>query len=181
MLLGIDPGVNNCGLAIIDDSKSFKVIETFNVKNTRKFTEEEKVLEQKYNSRVVKVQNIIHHVLRYLDKYPDLNVFAIEAPFYNSLTPMAYGSLMEVISAIKYQIIINKDIKFKMLEPLLVKKLFANKSNAKKEVMREFLFKKKKSKEIDISLDITELSEHEVDAIAIAFVYHHSQKDEEKV
>lgn len=176
MLLGIDPGINNCGLAIIDNSKHFKVVDTHNVKNTRKFTDEEKNLEQIYGSRAVKVIHIVNTINEYLDKYPEIDVFAIEAPFYNSLTPMAYGSLMEVISAIKYQIIVTKNLKFKMLEPLLVKKMFAFKSNAKKEVMKDFLFKKQASKEIDIKLDVETLTEHEVDAIAIAFVYDHSQK-----
>ena len=174
MLLGIDPGVNNCGLTVVDTSSSFKVLCTHNVKNARKFSESEKQLEKEFNARVVKVTAILDQVNALLSEYPQIDLVAIEAPFYNSFTPAAYGSLLEVISAIKYTILIPRKLPFKMLEPMLVKKMFAQKAMAKKDLMKQFLVRKKEQGEIMMDLDIESLSEHEIDAIAIAFVYHAS-------
>ena len=178
MLLGIDPGVNNCGLAVVDTSGVFKVSTTHNVKNARKFTDQEKLLEKEFNTRVVKVTAIVAKVEETLALYPQINFVAIEAPFYNHLTPQAYGSLLEVISAIKYSILIPRKLQFRMLEPMLVKKLFANKAMAKKEVMKQFLIAKKESGAIELEVDIETLSEHEIDAIAISYSHHISTPQE---
>lgn len=172
MLLSIDPGVNNCGLSVADTNQQFKVLLTHNVKNTRKFTDAEKVLEAEYNTRVVKVFAIHNKILEVLETYPEINDVAIEAPFYNHLTPQAYGSLLEVISVIKYNILIPRKLPYCMLEPMLVKKLFANKGMAKKEIMKQFLVAKAASGEILLPADIETMTEHEIDAVAIGFVHH---------
>lgn len=173
MLLSIDPGVNNCGIAVIDITDKFTVIETYNVTNTRKFTEEEKQVEKEFGARVVKVNSIMHHVERLLNLHPSADHVVIEAPFYNALTPLAYGSLLEVITAIKYRVLIPRGIHFTMVEPLLVKRLFINvkldKGLKRKEVMKDFLYKKVNSGDIITSINIDELTEHEVDAIAVGF------------
>ena len=80
MLLAIDPGVNNCGIAVADTSGIFKVVETQNVKNARKFTDVEKLVEAEYGARVVKVQHITDSVSLTLDKYPDVREVSIETP-----------------------------------------------------------------------------------------------------
>ena len=171
MLLGIDPGVNNCGFAVADVDEKFCVVETHNVKNARKFTDQEKEMEREFNTRVVKVTAIMNKLVEFLDKYPKINYVAIEAPFYNHLTPQAYGSLLEVISALKYNVLIPRGIKFRMLEPMLVKKLFANKGMAKKEIMKQFLISKKQSGDIVMEADIETLTEHEIDAVAVTYVH----------
>jgi hypothetical protein len=91
---------------------------------------------------------------------------------------MAYGSLLEVIFSIKYSIILNRDLKFKLIEPLLIKKLFANQGQTSKEVMKQFLIKKQKNKDILIEKNIEEMSEHEVDSVAIGFVHYLSILEE---
>lgn len=173
MLLSIDPGVNNCGLAVIDYTESFKVLDTYNVNNSRRFTDDEKVVEKEFGARVVKVNSILTHVQRLIDNYKGIDHVVIEAPFYNALTPMAYGSLIEVITAIKYRILIPQHLTFTMAEPLLVKKVFINikldKSLKRKEVMRKFLSKKVSSGEITMDIDVENLTEHEIDAIAVGF------------
>ena len=172
MLLGIDPGVNNCGLTVVDTTAGFSVITTHSVKNARKFTDAEKELEQEFNTRVVKVSAIINKVNEVLDAYPLIDYVAIEAPFYNRLTPQAFGSLLEVIAAIKYNILVPRKMKFRMLEPMLVKKIFAEKGMAKKEVMKQFLISKKAAGTILMDIDIETLSEHEIDAIAIVYSHY---------
>lgn len=173
MLLSIDPGINNCGLAVIDYESDFTVLESFNVNNTRRFTPEEKALEKIFGLRVVKVNFILHHVWRLLKAYPDIDHVAIEAPFYSALTPLAYGSLLEVISAIKYTILVPEGIPYSMTEPLLVKRMFINvklnKDMKKKEAMRLFLTKKVMEGDILLNVEPETLSEHEIDAIAVGY------------
>lgn len=171
-ILSIDPGINNCGLSVINYEKEFTVIETCLVKNARKFTDSEKVIESKFGNRAVKVIAILNTIDSILTTYKDIDTIVIEAPFYNALTPMAYGSLLEVIFAIKYTIVIKKELGFKLVEPLLVKKLFSNQSQASKEAMKQFLIKKKENKDILLNKDVTELSEHEIDSIAVGYIHY---------
>jgi Holliday junction resolvasome RuvABC endonuclease subunit len=173
MLLSIDPGINNCGIAAIEHSAAFTVVETFNVNNARRFTEEEKLLEKTFGTRVVKVNFILAHVRRFLKNYPEIDHVAIEAPFYSALTPLAYGSLLEVISAIKYAILVPDSIPYSMAEPLLVKRAFFNvkigRDMKKKDVVRQFMEKKVASGEILINVSVDTLTEHEIDAVAVGF------------
>lgn len=171
MYISCDPGVAFCGLAVIDPSTHCKVVEHHLVKNTRKFTDEEKAMESVYGARTVKVFAILNKLTELIEKYP-VTLIVVEAPFYNALTPLAYGSLLEVIVAIKYRLVIEHKLQFKMIEPLLVKKLFASKGMANKEAMRHFLTMKKNDKHVDLQSEIETLSEHEIDAIAVGFVYY---------
>lgn len=177
MLLSADPGVANFGLAVIDPTSHFKVVEHHLVKNTRKFTDEEKAIELIYGSRTVKVLSILNKINELLDRYDQIKTVVVEAPFYSALTPLAYGSLLEVIVSIKYKIVLERKLEFRMIEPLLVKKLFTANSMAKKEAMRQFLIKKKEEGHIDLSSDVDTLSEHEIDAIAVGFVHCLSLKE----
>lgn len=176
-ILSIDPGINNAGLAIISTDKQFEVIETHLVKNARKFTDEEKIIETKFGNRTVKVLAILNKIKELLKKY-SIEYVVIEAPFYNALTPVAYGSLLEVIFAIRYTILFPENIQSKMLEPLLVKKLFTQQAMASKEIIKQFLIKKKEDGSILMPKNIEEMSEHEIDAVAIGFVHYLSTLEE---
>jgi hypothetical protein len=178
MILSIDPGINNCGLSVLDLDAEFTVKDTWLVKNARKFTDEEKVVETRFGNRTVKVMAIINKIKEILTTYPKIDALIIEAPFYNALTPMAYGSLLEVIFSIKYLIVIPNQLGMKLVEPLLVKKLFAKQHLASKEVIKQFLYKKREDKEIIITKEIEGLSEHEIDSIAIGFVHYLSVLEE---
>ena len=177
MILSIDPGINFCGLSVLDISSNFTVVDSVLVKNTRRFTDEEKLVEAEYGNRVVKIQAIVRTVLELLAKY-NFDTIVIEAPFYNALTPVAFGSLLEVIGAIRYLIVIPNHLRFKLIEPLLAKKLFTSRSLASKELIKQFLISKKEDGSITISIDIEALSEHEIDSIAIGFSYNLMLKDQ---
>ena len=178
MIISIDPGINNCGISVIDISTQFEVKESILVKNARKFTEPEKAVETVYGNRTVKVQAIINKLEELLVKYPDVTMLTIEAPFYNALTPMAYGSLLEVIFAVKYDFIIKHNLQFKLIEPLLVKKHFAKDHKAKKEHMRAFLITRKKDGSVVMpTIEVDDMSEHEIDSVAVGFVYYVGLKE----
>ena len=170
MILSIDPGINNCGISIIDLSEQFKVLDTILINNARKFTPEEKLSELRIGSRGVKVMCIINKLQELIDDN-DISMIVVEAPFYSALTPAAYGSLLEVISAIKYRLIIDSSLEFKLVEPLLVKKTFASQAQASKPTMKESLIRRTGNKEISLSKNIDSLSEHEIDSIAVGFTH----------
>jgi len=179
LLLSIDPGINNCGIVVLDTSNQFTVVESILVKNARKFTDDEKTIEKEYGTRAVKVDYILKAIRSLLLKY-DIDTVVVEAPFYNALTPVAYGSLLEVIFALKYDIIVKGKYIFKLIEPLLVKKMFTSKGMAAKDLIKDFLIKKKEDGSILIAIDIDTLSEHEIDAIAVGFVYNLMLKEGNK-
>lgn len=170
-ILSIDPGINYCGLSVLTlESGVLNIEETKLIKNIRKFTEDEKTIEKKYDNKTVKVLTILNEVRSIIDKY-GIEEIVIEAPFYNTLTPMAYGSLLEVIFSIKYTIAIPNNYTLKLFEPLLVKKFFTNNSLASKQIIKEFLVNKITSGAIKLNKSVEELSEHEIDSIAIGFTY----------
>lgn len=174
MLLSIDPGINNCGVAVVDYSERFNVVEVFNVCNARKFTPNEKLTETQFGTRVVKVGNILEKVSECLQRNKAIDHVTIEAPFYNALTPVAYGSLLEVISAIKYNLLVPSGIVFSMQEPMLVKKLFIGAKITRgmtgKDVMRIHMQKQVDDGHIHTPKLVVDMTEHEIDAIAIAYV-----------
>lgn len=173
--IAIDPGINYCSIVVISPVDKFNVVESHLVNNNRAFTAEEKKLEVLYGSRAVKILNIIDKLTEVIEKY-GIKYLAIEAPFYSPLTPVAYGSLLEVIFSIKYLLVLERKLKMSVIEPTAVKKLFTLKGNASKAIMKEFLFKKIEEGEIVLKLgdqdkDKDSLSEHEIDGIAVGFVY----------
>lgn len=171
LYLSIDPGINNLGISLFNiNDNGIEVKETYLVNNIRKFTEEEKIIEKKYTGRLVKV-NAVYNKLKEIIDNNKIDCIIVEAPFYNALTPVAYGSLLEVITIIKYNIAYVNDLDFMLLEPLYIKKIFTNAAMANKQLIKEFLIKKKEDGSILITKDIELLSEHETDAIAIGFVY----------
>lgn len=172
VILSIDPGINNCGLSVLNLTPNFTVTETWLIKNARKFTDEEKIIETKFGNRTVKILAITNKIKELLKIHPTINQLIIEAPFYNALTPMAYGSLLEVIFSIKYLIVIPLQLDMKLIEPLLVKKLFSGHHVAKKEVIKQFLINKMNNGDIKFIGDIDKLSEHEIDSIAIGYVHY---------
>lgn len=172
-----DPGINMMGFAVIDPTDGFQVIETILIKNARKFTDEEKAVEAVYGTRAVKVKAILARINELVDTH-GIDQIVLEAPFYNALTPAAFGSLLEIIVSIKYGPVMERNLLFKTIEPMIIKKLFSNSHMASKEVMRQFLRLKISDGSIKFDGDIELLSEHEVDAIAIGYVFYMSAKDQ---
>jgi Holliday junction resolvasome RuvABC endonuclease subunit len=68
-------------------------------------------------------------------------------------------------------VIIPNEFDFKLVEPRLVKKVFADHGNAKKDDMKRCLIEKIVSGEIVLNGDVETLSEHEIDAIAVAHTH----------
>ncbi len=169
-MLSLDPGIAFTGISINDISEGFKVVETHIVKNNRAFTPEEKVIEKSQGPRAVKLLAIINKFKSLLERF-NIEMIVIEAPFYNALTPQAYGSLLEVVFGLKYSVLVPMDLKYRLIEPTLVKKLFTSHGMAKKEMMKQFLISKIATGEIKMDKPVESLTEHEIDSIAIGYVH----------
>ena len=169
-LLSLDTCIAFTGISINDTSEGFRVVETHIVKNNRAFTPEEKVIEKSQGPRAVKLLAIINKFKSLLERF-NIEMIVIEAPFYNALTPQAYGSLLEVVFGLKYSVLVPMDLKYRLIEPTLVKKLFTSHGMAKKEMMKQFLISKIATGEIKMDKSIESLTEHEIDSIAIGYVH----------
>lgn len=169
-MLSLDPGIAFTGISINDTSEGFRVVETHIVKNNRAFTPEEKVIEKSQGPRAVKLLAIINKFKSLLEDF-NIEMIVIEAPFYNALTPQAYGSLLEVVFGLKYSVLVPMDLKYRLIEPTLVKKLFTSHGMAKKEMMKQFLISKIATGEIKMDKPVESLTEHEIDSIAIGYVH----------
>lgn len=169
-MLSLDPGIAFTGISINDTSEGFRVVETHIVKNNRTFTPEEKVIEKSQGPRAVKLLAIINKFKSLLERF-NIEMIVIEAPFYNALTPQAYGSLLEVVFGLKYSVLVPMDLKYRLIEPTLVKKLFTSHGMAKKEMMKQFLISKIATGEIKMDKPVESLTEHEIDSIAIGYVH----------
>ena len=169
-VLSLDPGIAFTGISINDTSEGFRVVETHIVKNNRAFTPEEKVIEKSQGPRAVKLLAIINKFKSLLERF-NIEMTVIEAPFYNALTPQAYGSLLEVVFGLKYSVLVPMDLKYRLIEPTLVKKLFTSHGMAKKEMMKQFLISKIATGEIKMDKPVESLTEHEIDSIAIGYVH----------
>lgn len=170
MYISIDPGINYCSIIVNDTEGNFKVVESILINNNRAFTKEEKELEAKHDARTVKVFKIVERLVEVIEEY-NIDKLIIEAPFHSTRTPQAYGSLLEVILGIKFNVVIPRGMKMSLIEPTAIKKIFTGKGNAKKAHMKEFLIKRVKSGEIKLEQDIEELSEHEIDGIAVGYTH----------
>lgn len=170
MLMSIDPGINTTGISIIDINGKFDVVDTVLVNNKRKFTPQENELVEIYGDRYVKAIRIIENIKNLMSKH-EIKELAIEAPFYNPRMPAAFASLLEVIFSIKYSIVKETGLTMSLVEPLLVKKMFAKTSKADKDYMRTSLVQLLEDKTISMSKDISLLSEHEVDSIAVGYTH----------
>ena len=168
--LSLDPGIAFTGISINDTSEGFRVVETHIIKNNRAFTPEEKVIEKSQGPRAVKLLAIINKFKSLLERF-NIEMIVIEAPFYNALTPQAYGSLLEVVFGLKYSVLVPMDLKYRLIEPTLVKKLFTSHGMAKKEMMKQFLISKIATGEIKMDKPVESLTEHEIDSIAIGYVH----------
>ena len=61
-----------------------------------------------------------------------------------------------------------------------VKKIFTNNGMASKDLIKQFLHKRSESGEIVITKNIDELSEHEVDSIAVGYVQYITMLEEKE-
>lgn len=172
MIISIDPGINSTAIAVTSvENGNLRVHYTEFINNTKAFTPHQKLQEKKYDSRYVRAVKITDAVERLCDVY-DIDAIVTEGAFFNPTRPLAYSTLLEVIYAVKYSVIRNMKIPYTEIPPKKVKQIFHGKGNAKKEDMEAVLKQHLENKTILIDKKMEELTEHEIDSIAVAYSYY---------
>ncbi len=163
IIMGIDPGTNNMGLAVIGiQSKSVEVVAMDVLKLTR------------LENHALKLKKIFETVLRNIDHYhPD--ELAIESPFYgkNIQSMLKLGRAQGVAIAAA----LHRNIPVSEYSPRKIKMSITGKGGASKEQVASMLCRILQIREMPESLDST-------DALGVALCHHYqgrkSANDKEK-
>jgi len=168
-ICGIDPGSEHIGLSVL----KFNVL-TFQLYSIDAFTITGSKLNNSqwtmdiFNDRIARIEAHEKHLIE-LFNYIQPNYFSVESPFINMRRPAAYGALTEVICAIRNAVQAYDRWKAPyMVDPSSAKKCIGAKGNADKNDVRIALMKIDEINHVLIK-DISLLTEHAIDAIAIAY------------
>jgi len=161
-ILAIDPG-SNTGIAIYTiDSFTFNIvsIETDIVVLNN---QDDHML---VNSKIANRLRYLNFIVKRIVLQYDIDVLVLESAFVNRRFPKAVVQLSQYIATIELSIMeINKKIKMFRYPPLYIKKQLSVR-NTSKDAMSVAVGK---VKEITDKINISLLTEHEVDAIAIGY------------
>ena len=169
-IMGIDPGLNNTGVALIDINSY-----TGNILSVQAFTlvndalPDYTGLEPNWvGERVWKLHKLRTHLsMLFHNEQP--KAVGCESPFYNRFMPMAYGALLQVTSMIHNSVIETRPhTYFEMLEPLLVKKTVGSGATKGKLDMKLCLSQIPAIMSV-LQNPLESLDEHSVDAIAVGY------------
>lgn len=170
-LMGIDPGMNTTGISIYDISRPPGELPRVQHIHAATLFNHKLGLYNEYDpevsdERTGKLLKLRYELSRWLSWHQPVAV-GCEAPFYNSLMPMAYGSLLSLVNALQYATWEhNPNIPFIMVEPQLVKKSIGVAGQKGKEVVREGLSRVPELTSVmNPGLDV--LDEHAIDAVVV--------------
>jgi len=160
-IIAIDPG-SNTGVTIFKVDKQYKILKIENKifkLNKNKLTYSKDII----LNRLLYLTDICNKLY---DDYKPEHLF-LEAAFMNVRFPKAVMQLSQYIAVIQMSFINkNKNINIKTYPPKYVKKFIGAGGNAKKEDMTKAVSKIKELKKL-LSEDLTE---HEIDSIAIGYI-----------
>lgn len=173
-IIGIDPGSRHIGIAVMDVA-----IDDFKIRSIETHTLSTDAFECMANTAVgfpdsyARIFNIYEQILGILRYYSPTDV-ASESPFFGKRSPVAYGVLSEAFGAIKKAVYdFSPFIRFYQYPPATCKKTVnikavENKSNlTSKEIMYKAVYRL----DLEVSLDLDSMSEHEIDALSVALTH----------
>ena len=176
-IMGIDPGLNNTGVAVLDiDAVNNKItsIEAFTLIND-KLLDRTGLEEATHSERLIKLYKLkqaLQNVLAYVDPV----WIACEAPFYNRFRPTAYAPLVEVVGMLNAASLeYNPNIGFTLFPPLTVKKLVGARS-VKNDTVKGKIEVSQAIAMIPEIMDVLKtplgsMSEHAIDSIAVGYTW----------
>ena len=178
MILSVDPSINLCGVALTKlDGKNVVCLGTklINVSSRVRHNDREREVERNWGRRYLQISRISNEINNFLDEMgvkKELTGITVESPFFMPGKPNAFGPLIEVLFGITSFVGVPRNIPVNTFSPMEVKAHFSKKSNASKSEMRTALEILAKTKEVIIDPKIIkDLSEHEVDAIAVGYCH----------
>lgn len=173
VFLAIDPGTNDCGISVYychPSDLSIIKIESSTIISDKVELEGDIDLLDSHTERYIKVKKVQKAFIRLLQHYQP-HMVCCESPFYHKLHPGAYAPLVEIIFSLRDAVAnFNKLIPMYLYEPLLIKKTLTGKAFADKNLMRASLSEVKEICET-LTLEVSQLSEHAVDATAIGWLH----------
>lgn len=169
-MLNIDPGFNNLGVSIFEvDTRSGRInkiiIESIVTDKAPSFSgySEEYVPERLYKLRK------IYDNVRELCSYYRPAILAHETPFYNPRMPAAFGSLVEVLTAVKNAVLDdNSNIYIEGISPQSVKKGVGAAGKKGKDIMFEHVLAIPELRDV-LDSPIESLTEHCIDSMAVGW------------
>lgn len=176
-ILGIDPGSETLGVGEIDfDLRTLEIVrcraQTYTGSKLRKSSN---WLEEVHSSRYKRLQAHRLNLIKLFDQIQPY-LIACEAPFINMTRPQAYGALTEIVYEVRLAVIEHSSWKeLYLIEPSTVKNGIGAKGNADKDAVRLSIAKIKEL--IDtLECPLSELDEHSIDALAVAYVCYGMMK-----
>lgn len=167
-LIGIDPGIHNCGVAICEyDPDNQKLI----VKDF--FTIHASELARKFNKKDSIAYGSIFSLFLLEKEFNDIfneyqpDYIGSEDAFYNPRTPNAFISLKSCINSIK-RVLYTYRKKLNLIAPKLAKATVIKATANKNDMMSAIT----KLPDLVIEKDVTDIVEHEADAIGIAYTLY---------
>jgi Holliday junction resolvasome RuvABC endonuclease subunit len=171
--MGLDPGSNHCGVAVIEFD--YTNLQLYRVTGTTLEAAKIKIplaqdLVETHGERYVKTFSM-GQALKGLLEYYDPQQVCCESPFYHRLHPGAFAPLVESVYALRNAVAaFNPLIPFTTYEPLVIKKIMSGKAFADKDLMRTSLLNNSEITAV-LEVPVSQLSEHAIDAIAIAWTH----------
>lgn len=167
VICGIDPGTNHLGFAVLNYSimdGSITAISAWTVNSNHLHTSNDIIIDT-HGERIYKLIKQKENLLR-LFKLHMPNLICCESPFFNRLSPMAYGALTEVVmcihtAAIEY----SPDIPFLTYEPSTIKKAVGAGAIVDKHKVKIAMQLIPELQCVDLNL----IDEHAIDAIAVCY------------
>lgn len=170
-LLSFDPGSTMVGLAVSefdDDYTTMRVIhaETIDLVRLQRFSHD--MYAQKHGERATRLHILSTVVWRSARAWKPC-FFCSEAPYLGRF-PQAYAALVESIEAIHAGLRVYDALQpFPTIDPATVKnRVGVNGRSGDKELMRQAI---QQQGDLTLGIDVSELSEHAVDAIAVGYAY----------
>ena len=166
-IIGIDPGINNCGVAMCTYNTDTQILTVNDF-----LTIQASILARKQNSKESRIYgNVLPLILLETEIEKIFNTWspeyiACEDAFYNPRTPNAFISLKNCITSIKRVLYTHKKILY-LIAPKL-SKMTVVKATANKEDMINAI---QKLSDLTIDKSTDNIVEHEADAIGIAYTF----------
>jgi Holliday junction resolvasome RuvABC endonuclease subunit len=172
-IIGIDPGSTTLGFSVLEyDARTLKIIRTYaytfnadkmNLSDLDALTHSERY------ARIYALQEALYDAFLVLKP----NFVISESPFMAMRRPQAYGALVEVVFAIRSALRkYDPNLSLDLIDPPSAKKAVGAAGNAKKDQVMLALRKILHQVNFDVEFSdalFTDLDEHSVDALAIAY------------
>ena len=164
-VLGVDPGLNNTGLANIVYNKTdrrIEEIETF-VIATEKLADISGMDDEDYGAFMRKLQSLNHYWQAHLRGFRPEQIIS-ESPFFNRLRPSSYEYLVAVMTTLRTGCFaVDPNIRFATLAPLEIKKWLGMAGKKGKDPVKEAFLLKAEVLAV-LKNPVETMCEHEIDA-----------------